>query len=205
MKPDSPIDLPVDLRADLLALLQASQALRYGDFTLKSGAKSSWFVNIAQVSSGKYLSKLIDLYTEKLVCDFDLGSVDMLMGPAYKGISLASGIVQQIYRRDDKHDLGFIYNRKEQKTHGEGGILVGPEPKGNIVIIDDVLTAGTAIREAVEQLAGYPQAKVVGVLVAVDRRADRTKLLGIDSEIAVQSIIQLEDIEAIKHNSNPLN
>jgi len=142
------------------------QALQFGDFTLKSGQKSPFFFHIAAISDGQGLAQL-GRYYAALIMDKQL-SFDMIFGPAYKGIHLACAVAISLAT---EHGLSvpFAYNRKEAKTHGEGGNLIGAPLSGNVLIIDDVITKGIASTEAIDyiQTAGATPA---GLVVAVDRQ-----------------------------------
>ncbi|HEY6985170.1 MAG TPA: orotate phosphoribosyltransferase, partial [Rhodanobacteraceae bacterium] len=132
---------------DFLDLALARNALRFGEFTLKSGRVSPYFFNAGLFDSGAALALLGRAYAEAAM---HAGiRFDMLFGPAYKGIVLAALTAAALAERHGR-DVPFAYNRKEAKDHGEGGNIVGSPLKGRVVIIDDVITAGTAIRESVE-------------------------------------------------------
>ena len=148
-----------------LKLALEHEVLKFGQFTLKSGRVSPYFFNLGKISSGAAMRDLSRAYAEALAAsglDYD-----MLFGPAYKGIPLVSAVSLALAERG--RDLPYAYNRKEAKDHGEGGVLVGAAPKGRVVIVDDVLTAGTALREAVAMLrkAG---ADPVAAVIALDRQ-----------------------------------
>jgi len=153
-------------RRRFLDLALRAQALRFGEFTLKSGRSSPYFFNAGRFDSGATLAALADCYADAIdataVADFDL-----LFGPAYKGIPLASALACAYARRG--RDLRLAFNRKEAKTHGEGGDLIGAPLAGRrVLLIDDVITAGTAIREAltlIRAAGGTPAA----IAIALDR------------------------------------
>ncbi len=152
-------------QSDFLDLALQHQVLKFGQFTLKSGRSSPYFFNLGQISSGAAMRTLGRAYAQALA---DAGvEYDMLFGPAYKGIPLVTAVA--IALAEQGRDLPYAYNRKEAKDHGEGGTLVGPPPKGRVVIVDDVLTAGTALRQAVAMLreAG---AEPVAAVIALDRQ-----------------------------------
>lgn len=140
-------------------------ALQFGEFTLKSGRISPYFFNAGKFDSGASLNQLGRYYAKKLI---DTGlSFDMLFGPAYKGIPLATTVAVAL---DQEHDqsVGVAFNRKEAKTHGEAGLLIGAPLAGKVVIVDDVITAGTAIRESIEMIT-QSGAEPAAVIVALDR------------------------------------
>lgn len=141
-------------------------ALQFGQFTLKSGRQSPYFFNAGNFNSGAAMRRLGSFYASKLV---EAGiAFDMLFGPAYKGIPLATAVAIAL---DQEHgrSVGVAFNRKEAKTHGEAGTLIGAPMQGNIVIVDDVITAGTAIRESVA-LIEAAGARPAAVIVALDRQ-----------------------------------
>lgn len=142
------------------------QVLKFGEFTLKSGRKSPYFFNAGLFNTGRDLALLGRFYAQALVdsgIDFDL-----VFGPAYKGIPIATTTVVALADHHDR-DVPYCFNRKEAKAHGEGGTLVGSALQGNIMLVDDVITAGTAIRESMEIIAAH-QAKLAGVLISLDRQ-----------------------------------
>ena len=142
------------------------QVLRFGEFTLKSGRTSPYFFNAGLFNTGKDLARLGRFYAAALM---DAGiEFDLLFGPAYKGIPIATTTAVALCEHHDI-DIPYCFNRKEKKDHGEGGSLVGSELKGRVMLVDDVITAGTAIRESIE-LIRSAGAEPVGVLLAVDRQ-----------------------------------
>ena len=170
--------------------------LRFGEFTLKSGRKSPYFFNAGLFNTGLALAKLGRFYAEAIV---DSGvAFDVLFGPAYKGIPIASATAVALADQHNK-DLPWCFNRKEAKDHGEGGTLVGSPLEGKVLIIDDVITAGTAIREVMDIIA-KTDAKPAGVVVALDRQEKgKAELSAIqeverDFSIPVISIINLNQL-----------
>jgi orotate phosphoribosyltransferase len=148
-----------------LELAVQRDALRFGEFTLKSGRVSPYFFNAGRFDSGAALATLGDCYADALT-----GSglaCDMLFGPAYKGIPLASALAIAMARRGS--DLPLAFNRKEAKAHGEGGTLIGAPLIGRVLVVDDVITAGTAIRESI-RIIRDAGATPCGVLIALDRQ-----------------------------------
>ncbi|KAK4684450.1 orotate phosphoribosyltransferase, partial [Tremellales sp. Uapishka_1] len=179
-------------------------ALLFGTFTLKSGRQSPYFFNAGQIYTGSLLASTSDAYAGVLSAkDSRIPPFDVLFGPAYKGIPLAA-VTAVALSRDHETDVGFCYNRKEKKDHGEGGSLVGAPLEGRIVIIDDVLTSGTAIREAIQILSLYPKAKLVGIIQLVDRQevgkgsSGKSTVQEIEEEygVPVVPIIAMADIMA---------
>jgi len=149
-----------------LDLALAKNALRFGEFTLKSGRVSPYFFNAGMIDSGAALATLGHAYAQAAL---DSGiAFDMLFGPAYKGISLATATsiaLADIAQRD----VPVAFNRKEAKTHGEGGVVIGAPIRGRVLIVDDVITAGTAIRESLALIAAQG-ATAAGILIALDRQ-----------------------------------
>jgi len=154
-----------DYKAAFLKLALAHGVLKFGEFKLKSGRISPYFFNLGLVSSGEALRELGRAYASAL--SRSGVAFDALFGPAYKGIPLVAAAAVAL--AEAGRDVPYAYNRKEAKGHGEGGTLVGAKPQGRIVIIDDVLTAGTAMRESV-QLLRAAGATPVAAVIALDRQ-----------------------------------
>jgi orotate phosphoribosyltransferase len=155
-----------DHRARFLDLALRADALRFGDFTLKSGRQSPYFFNAGRFDSGAALAGLAACYADAI--DAHGVAFDLLFGPAYKGIPLATALACEY--ADRGRDLPVAFNRKEAKTHGEGGNLIGAPLKGRrVLIVDDVITAGTAIREALGLIADAG-GEVAGIVIALDRQ-----------------------------------
>ena len=148
-----------------LDLALQHDALRFGEFTLKSGRISPYFFNAGGFDSGAALATLGECYAETLLASGL--ACDMVFGPAYKGIPLATTLAIALARRG--RDLPLAFNRKETKTHGEGGMLIGAPLAGRVLIVDDVITAGTAIRESIQTIRDAG-ATACGVLIALDRQ-----------------------------------
>lgn len=170
--------------------------LRFGQFTLKSGRVSPYFFNAGLFDSGLALAKLGRFYAQALV---DSGlAYDVVFGPAYKGIPLAATTAVALAEQHNI-DTPWCFNRKEAKAHGEGGTLVGAPLAGNVVIVDDVITAGTAIRE-VMQIIQAQGAHAAGVLIALDRQERGTGELSAIQEVErdfnmpVISIVSLQQV-----------
>jgi orotate phosphoribosyltransferase len=154
-----------DYQSAFLRLALAHGVLKFGEFKLKSGRISPYFFNLGLISSGAALRELGRAYAQAL--DGSGVGYDMLFGPAYKGIPLVAAV--SIALAESGRDTPYSYNRKEAKDHGEGGTLVGTAPKGRVVIVDDVLTAGTALRESVALLR-QAGATPVAAIIALDRQ-----------------------------------
>ncbi|WP_028080371.1 orotate phosphoribosyltransferase [Solimonas soli] len=152
-------------QTEFLRLALEHEVLKFGSFTLKSGRQSPYFFNLGRISSGAAMRALGHAYAQALTASGL--AYDMLFGPAYKGIPLVTAVSCAL--AEQGRDLPYAYNRKEAKDHGEGGTLVGAAPKGRVVIVDDVLTAGTALREAV-RLLQQAGAQPVAAVIALDRQ-----------------------------------
>lgn len=182
---------------DFIELALSHNVLRFGEFTLKSGRISPYFFNLGQISSGSALMRLARAYAQTLL-EAQL-PFDALFGPAYKGIPLAAAVA--IALAEQGRDVPFAYNRKEVKTHGEGGTLVGPSLNGKrVVLIDDVLTAGTALREAVGILRAAG-AQPVAALIALDRQEQgpvagqsAVQAMTTDTGVPVLSLVNVDQV-----------
>ena len=184
-----------DYQRKFLDLCIAHEVLRFGSFTLKSGRVSPYFFNAGRFSTGSALSILAGCYADALMASGV--DCDMLFGPAYKGIPLVAVTASALAERHDR-DLPFAYNRKEAKDHGEGGTLVGAAVQGRVMIVDDVITAGTAIRESVE-IIRRAGASATAAMIALDRaekgRGGRSAVQEVqDMGIQVVSIVGLADL-----------
>jgi orotate phosphoribosyltransferase len=170
--------------------------LKFGEFELKSGRISPYFFNAVLFNQGKHLSKLGAFYAQAI--ESSNISFDVLFGPAYKGIPLATATTIALNNEFNKN-IPYSFNRKEAKTHGEGGCIVGHELIGDILIIDDVITAGTAIREAMDVIKTNG-ANTKGVIVALDRqekgKGKRSAIQEVEQDfgLTVLSIINLSHI-----------
>ena len=170
-------------------------ALKFGEFKLKSGRVSPYFFNAGIFNRGADLAALAAFYADAIEhseIDFDL-----LFGPAYKGIPLAAITASALFQMH-QHDISYAFNRKEAKDHGEGGSIVGAEISGRVMIIDDVITAGTAIREAIDLIEAQG-ARVTAVTIALDRQEKGLGQMSAIQELEQQgltvvSIIKLEHI-----------
>jgi orotate phosphoribosyltransferase len=173
---------------DFLDFAIGQGVLRFGEFTLKSGRTSPYFFNAGLFQTGSALSRLGKFYAQAIV---DSGlAFDMLFGPAYKGIPLAAATAIALYEHHGK-DYPYAFNRKEAKDHGEGGTIVGAPLQGRVLVIDDVMTAGTAIRESADIVAAQGAA-LAGVAISLDRQ-ERGK----GTQSAVQEVEALYGISVI--------
>jgi len=179
-------------RSDFIDFLLKSNALRFGDFVTKSGRPSPYFINTGMFKTGEQITRLGQFYAQAIQERFP-SSVDHLYGPAYKGIPLVVSTASALFTLYNR-DVGVTFNRKESKSHGEGGSLIGAlyDSPAEIVVVEDVITAGTAIGETMELLSHYPNAHVVGLLVSVDRK----ERLGDDSRSALQMIQEKYKLQA---------
>jgi len=181
---------------DFLDFALNTGVLRFGEFTLKSGRISPYFFNAGLFNTGNSLAKLGRYYAQAIA---DSGiEFDVLYGPAYKGIPLAAVTAAALADHHDM-DVPYAFNRKEAKDHGEGGIIVGHELKGKVLIIDDVISAGTSVRESMDIIEAQG-AKAAGVVIALDRQEKgKGELSAIqeverDYDIPVAAIVRLENL-----------
>lgn len=185
-----------DYQREFIEFAIEKEVLRFGEFTLKSGRVSPYFFNAGLFNTGLALAKLGNYYAATIMQHAP--HFDVLLGPAYKGIPLATTTAVSLANNHNR-DVPYVFNRKEVKDHGEGGTLVGAPLKGNVLIIDDVITAGTAIREvmAIIKNAG---AKPAGVVIALNRqekgKGELSAIQEVEKEFSmpVISIISLTDI-----------
>lgn len=170
-----------NLRTTFVRFAIEQGVLRFGDFVTKSGRNSPYFFNAGLFDSGASLGRLAAFYAETLLASGV--QFDMLFGPAYKGIPLAAATAMAL--SSNGADIPFAFNRKEAKTHGEGGSLIGAPLAGKVVIIDDVITAGTSVRESVDIIRAAG-AEPAAVLIALDRM----ERAGTDTELSAGSAVQ---------------
>ncbi|MDH5446657.1 MAG: orotate phosphoribosyltransferase [Gammaproteobacteria bacterium] len=187
-----------DYQKDFIDFALNCDVLRFGEFTLKSGRISPYFFNAGLFNTGEMLAKLGQHYAAAIV---DSGiEFDVLFGPAYKGIPLGTATAVALAEHHGRN-VPFAFNRKEAKEHGEGGSIVGAPLQGKVLIIDDVITAGTAIRESMD-IIDAEGAKPAGVIIALDRQEKGKSELSAIQEveqnfnIPVASIIKLENLIA---------
>lgn len=185
-----------DYQREFIQFAIEQNVLRFGEFTLKSGRTSPYFFNAGLFNTGTALAKLGRYYAaaiEEAGVDFDV-----LFGPAYKGIPLASAAAVALSNEYDR-DVPYVFNRKEAKTHGEGGNLVGAPLEGKVMIIDDVITAGTAIRE-VMAIIEDAKAQPAAVMIALNRmergKGELSAIQEVERDYGMQviSIVSLNDI-----------
>lgn len=188
---------------EFIELALEADVLRFGEFTLKSGRTSPYFFNAGLFNTGRSLAKLGQYYANTIVdCDIQF---DTLFGPAYKGIPLAASCAIALSEKHGRN-VPYCFNRKEAKDHGEGGNLVGASLTGKVLIIDDVITAGTAITESMDIIKAHG-AEAAGVVIALNRQERGKGQLSAIQEIEQQygipvvSIVSLEHLVAyITHN-----
>jgi len=185
-----------DYQLNFIELALQYDVLKFGEFTLKSGRQSPYFFNAGLFNTGKALAEMGRCYANAII---DSGiQYDILFGPAYKGIPLVA-VTAMALHLDHGLEVPYAFNRKEAKDHGEGGNIVGTQLEGQVLILDDVITAGTAIREAID-IIDHNDATAVGVLIALDRQEKGTdkrssvQQLHEDYGIDVSSIIGLEHL-----------
>ena len=171
------------LSQEFIAFSVDAGVLKFGNFITKAGRNSPYFFNAGLFNDGAILGKLADYYAQTLL---DSGvEFDMLFGPAYKGITLASATAVALARKG--RNVPFAFNRKEAKDHGEGGNLIGARLQGKVVIIDDVISAGTSVRESVDMIRGAG-ATPCAVLIALDRMERSGKDDALSADSAVQEV-----------------
>lgn len=186
-----------DFRRDFIAFAVEQNVLRFGEFITKAGRASPYFFNAGLFYTGSALGSLSRFYAKAIQASGL--QFDVLFGPAYKGITLAAATAVAL--ADSGRETPFCYNRKEAKDHGEGGVLVGAPLKGRVLIIDDVISAGTSVRESVEMIRAAG-AEPAGVVIALDRRERGQGELSAVQEverdygIPVISIASLDDLLA---------
>ncbi len=186
-------------KREFIQFLQNAGVLKFGDFTAKSGRKIPYFINAGEIKTGENIAKLGQFYAKAYIDKLGKKKA-ALYGPAYKGISIA--VATSIALANEGLNLPFFFNRKEVKDHGEGGVFVGYKPKAGeeIVIVEDVITAGTAIRETMEIMKGVEGVKVCATFVMVDRKekgqGDKGAMVEIEEEFGfpVYSVVDVYDI-----------
>ena len=186
-------------KREFISFLQDAGVLKFGDFTAKSGRKIPYFINAGEIKTGVQIAKLGKFYA-KAYAEKIGSKKTVLYGPAYKGISIA--VSAAVALSEEGLDVPFFFNRKEAKDHGEGGVFVGYVPKAGeeIVIVEDVITAGTAIRESMSILSGLQDTRVVATFVMVDRKekgqTEKSAMAEVGEEFGfpVYSVVDVYDI-----------
>ena len=186
-------------KREFIQFLEGAGVLKFGDFTAKSGRKIPYFINAGDIKTGDQISKLGEFYA-KAYFEKVGNKRTVLYGPAYKGIPIAVSVACALSK--EGLDVPFFFNRKEEKDHGEGGVFVGYKPTAGeeIVIVEDVITAGTAIRESMEILSGLNGTKVAATFVMVDRKekgkTDKSAMAEVGEEFGfpVYSVVDVYDI-----------
>ncbi|MBN1654596.1 MAG: orotate phosphoribosyltransferase [Deltaproteobacteria bacterium] len=178
-------------------------ALRFGDFTTKSGRETPYFIDTGQYRTGSQIKRLSEFYASAIL-ERVADGFDLLFGPAYKGIALSVAVAIALYERTGR-DPGFCFNRKESKDHGEKGALIGhaPRPGERVLIIEDVITAGTSIRETVPLLKAHAPVELAGLVVSVDRmergKSGKNALSEISEAFAMPAFAIVTIDEIIEH------
>lgn len=192
---------------DFIEFLINQEALLFGSYVLKSGRVSPYFFNAGKFDSARAISILGQYYAKAIVASKI--EYDILFGPAYKGIPIVTSVAIALYELFGL-DVPFCFNRKEVKTHGEGGQIIGSALEKRVLLIDDVISSGTTFRESAEMIANYPT-QLVGVVTSMDReeRGETTNLSAIDEistlhKIPVMNIIQLSHIIDYMESKDPL-
>ncbi len=189
-----------------ITFMVRSGVLTFGDFTTKSGRRTPYFINTGNYKTGAQASKLGDYYAACIQQNLPQG-VDCLFGPAYKGIPLTVAAASSLYR-DYGRDLPYCFNRKEAKDHGEGGTMVGYQPKAGdrVVIVEDVVTAGTAVRETIELFQHVADVELTALIVSVDRMergtGEKTTINELREQYGIQvfPIVTVREVIAFLHN-----
>ena len=193
-------------KEEFITFMVRAGVLTFGDFVTKSGRKTPYFINTGNYKTGAQAAQLGDYYAACIQEHLPDG-VDCLFGPAYKGIPRAVAAASSLYRNYGR-DLPYCFNRKEAKDHGEGGSMVGYKPQDGdrVVIVEDVVTAGTAVRESLALFQALGDLKVTALIVSVDRMERGTRdcstldELRADHGIAVYPIVTVREILAFLHN-----
>lgn len=185
-----------DYKSEFLSFAIKAGVLKFGDFTLKSGRRSPYFFNSGLFNTGRSLAELGRFYAKAIVASGI--EFDMIFGPAYKGIPLAAAIVIALADHHQR-DIPYAFNRKEAKDHGEGGVIVGAALSGRVLIVDDVISAGTSVRESVNIIEKHG-AQTAGVMIALNRQekgtGDKSAIQEVEENyrIRVGSIVGLNDL-----------
>jgi orotate phosphoribosyltransferase len=199
-----------DYQREFIEFMVASGVLTFGDFVTKSGRRTPFFINTGNYRTGEQARRLGEYYAQAMVSRFGTG-FDVLFGPAYKGIPLAVGAAIALAARHGR-DVAYCFNRKEMKDHGEGGALIGHRLRDGdrVLIVEDVITAGTSVRETVPLLQAAAKVQLAGLLVGVDRMergtGERSALQEVQEAYGMPAcaIVTLADVVEHLHN-RPLN
>jgi len=186
-------------KREFIQFLQSAGVLKFGDFTAKSGRKIPYFINAGEIKTGEHISKLGEFYA-KAYLEKVGNKKTVLYGPAYKGIPIA--VSASIALSKEGLNVPFFFNRKEEKDHGEGGVFVGYKPVAGeeVVIVEDVITAGTAIRESMANMRSLQGVKIAATFVMVDRKekgqGEKSAMAEIEDEFGfpVYSVVDVYDI-----------
>ena len=207
MNEPQPTIVPIDSAAeDFIRFMLSCGVLKLGSFKAKSGRQTPYFLDAGRYGRGAQLARLGAFYADRLLATLPDG-FDVLFGPAYKGIPLV--VATSIALSQRGHDVGFCFNRKEAKDHGEGGVLVGQRLKDGdrVVIVEDVTTAGTSIRETVPLLRAAANVRLTALIVSIDRQergqGERSALVEVGAEYGLRtlSIVNIDQIvEYLRHN-----
>jgi len=197
-------------KEEFIEFLVQSEALKFGDFTTKSGRKTPFFINVGQFASGKQLNQLAAFYAQAIVEKFGK-SFDILFGPAYKGIPLSVAVAMELERKFGVN-VSYCSIRKEEKDHGDKGSFLGKKPtKGQkIVLIEDVTTAGTSIYETMPELEKIENIEVLGLVISVNRcekgKTDKTALTELENAFNMKatSIVTMKEVIGYLYNKEVL-
>ncbi|MDD9268421.1 orotate phosphoribosyltransferase [Paenibacillus sp. GCM10023248] len=193
-------------KGDFIEFMVKSEVLIFGDFVAKSGRKTPYMINTGNFKTARQIAILGEYYADVIHSKLDK-SVNVLFGPAYKGIPLAVAASAALYNKYNR-DISITFNRKEKKDHGEGGQIIGYIPQNNdrIAIIEDVITAGTAVRESISLLNNTADVKITDLIVSVDRLerglSNKTTIQELNDDYGIQTnaIVTIEDILNYLHN-----
>lgn len=193
-------------KEQFIEFMLSANVLKFGDFTTKSGRKTPYFINTGNYRTGEQIAKLGDFYAEAIRSHIG-NDLDLLYGPAYKGIPLVVTTAVALYK-NYQQSVAYCFNRKEAKDHGEGGSFIGqlPSDTDRIVIVEDVVTAGTAVRESLQIINGISKAKVTALVVSVDRMEKGTgtqsTLMELEESLGMKTfaIVNIEEIISYLHN-----
>ncbi len=191
-------------KSEFIRFMLECQVLQFGDFTTKSGRKTPYFINTGLYKTGRQLARLGEFYADKIWEVYASKNITNIFGPAYKGIPIGTSTSEALYRKYGL-ETTVSFNRKEMKDHGEGGWLLGhsygkTEDKDRVLIVEDVTTAGTSIRENLPGILKYPNTEVLGLVVSVDRmekgKGDLPALVELQKEFGIEthSIIDFNDL-----------